>query len=110
MSDARSAQTWRLIGRQHGLLARRQLLALGYSAAAIQHRIAYGRLHPVARGIYAVGWPYLDDRRRWAAAVLAAAAGNRAADRPTQQYLGSSVALSHRSAGALWEISVEHPD
>ena len=89
------------------MVARAQLLALGFSAAAIQHRVTYGRLHPVARGIYAVGWPYLDRRRRWAAAVLAAAAGDKAAHTPTQPYLGDGVALSHRSAAALWEIGTE---
>jgi len=48
-----------LAGRQHGILTRRDLLALGYSSQAIRHRIARGRLHPVARGVYAVGWPHL---------------------------------------------------
>lgn len=108
MSETRSAQTWRLAARQHGVLARRQLLALGFSAAAVQHRIAYGRLHPVVRGIYAVGWPHLDPRRRWAAAVLTAAAGDRGAPSPTQPYLGDAAALSHRSAAALWGVGEEH--
>jgi len=85
------------------------MLALGFTAAAIQHRIACGRLHPVARGVYAVGWPYLDGRRRWAAAVLAAASGDKAAHFPTQPYLGNGAALSHRSAAALWGIGTERP-
>ncbi len=88
-------------------MARPQLLALGFSATAIQHRIDYGRLHPVARGIYAVGWPYLDRRRRWATAVLAAAAGDHANHLPTQPYLGDGTVLSHRSAAALWGIGTE---
>jgi hypothetical protein len=92
------------------MVARRQLLELGFSAAAIQHRIKYRRLHPVARGIYAVGWPYLDHRRRWAAAVLAAASGDQAACSPTQPYLGNGAALSHRSAAALWGIGEERPE
>jgi hypothetical protein len=107
MSQARNRKAWRLVGRQHGMVARGQLLALGFSAAAIQHRLAYGRLHPVARGIYAVGWPYLDQRRRWSAAVLAAAAGDKAAHFPTRPYLGHRTALSHRSAAALWGIGTE---
>jgi len=108
MSDARNRNAWRLVAHQHGIVARGQLLALGFSAAAIQHRIACGRLHPVARGIYAVGWPYLDRRRRWATAVLAAASGDRAARFPTQPYLGNGAALSHHSAAALWQIGEEH--
>jgi hypothetical protein len=91
------------------VLARAQLLALGFSPRSIEHRIAYGRLHRVARGIYAVGWPHLDRPRRWAAAVLSAAAGDRAAPSPTQPYLGNGVALSHRSAAALWGIGTERP-
>lgn len=109
MSRARNRNAWRLVARQHGIVARVQLLALGFSAAAIQHRIDYGRLHPVMRGIYAVGWPYLDRRRRWAAAVLAAATGDHAAHLPTQPYLGDGAALSHRSAAALWGIGAEQP-
>jgi putative AbiEi antitoxin of type IV toxin-antitoxin system/uncharacterized protein DUF559 len=92
--DTRSKKAWELAGTQHGIVARRQLLGLGYSARAIEHRVARGRLHPIMRGVYAVGWPYLDQRRRWMAAVLAC---------------GDGAALSHRSAAALWEIGAEHP-
>ena len=83
---------WELAGRQHGVVARRQLLALGFGARSIEHRIRRGRLHPVGRGIYAVGWPRLTGRRRWMAAVLAG---------------GDGAALSHRSAAALWGIGTE---
>ncbi len=107
MSRARNRNTWRLVARQHGIVARGQLLALGFSARAIEHRIGYGRLHPVARGIYAVGWPYLDRRRRWSVAVLAAATGDKAAHHPTRPYLGNTTTLSHRSAAALWGIGTE---
>jgi predicted transcriptional regulator of viral defense system len=109
MSDARSAETWRLAARQHGILARPQLLALGFSARAVEHRIAYGRLHRVARGVYAVGWPYLDPRRHWAAAVLMAAAGDQTGRSPTQPYFGNGAVLSHSSAAALWGIGKERP-
>jgi hypothetical protein len=73
-------------------VARRQLLALGFSARAIEHRVERGRLHVVMRGIYAVGWPQLTRERQWMAAVLAC---------------GESAALSHRSAAALWDIGSE---
>ncbi len=107
MSRARNRDTWRLVGRQHGIVARPQLLALGFSARAIEHRLANGRLHPVARGIYAVGWPYLDRRRRWATAVLAAASGDAASHFSTEPYLGNGATLSHRSAAAHWRIGSE---
>jgi hypothetical protein len=71
------------------------LLALGFGARSIEHRIRRGRLHPVARGIYAVGWPQLNQKRRWMAAVLAG---------------GEDAALSHRSAAALWGIGTERSD
>lgn len=94
MSDARSKQAWELAGRQHGIVARRQLLALGFSSRSIEHRRETGRLHLVTRGVYAVGWPALDQHRRWMAAVLAC---------------GEDAALSHRSAAALLGIGTELP-
>lgn len=96
MSDARdkerSRRAWELARRQHGVVARRQLLALGFNAREIEHRVARGRLHFVMRGVYAVGWPRLTPKRHWMAAVLAC---------------GEGALLSHRSAAALWEIGVE---
>jgi len=75
-----------LARRQHGVVARRQLLALGMSEQGVQHRLDRGRLHRVERGIYAVGRPALTRRGRWMAAVLGC---------------GSAAVLSHRAAGAL---------
>ena len=96
MSDERdykrNRQAWELAGKQHGVVARRQLLELGFNAREIEHRVARGRLHLVMRGIYAVGWPGLTQKRRWMAAVLAC---------------GDGAMLSHRSAAALWEIGME---
>ena len=92
MSDAQSTAAWELARRQHGVVARRQLLALGFNAREIEHRVKRGRLHLVMRGVYAVGWPTLTPHRRWMAAVLACGAG---------------AALSHRSAAALWRIGTE---
>jgi very-short-patch-repair endonuclease len=43
----------------------------------------------VSLGVYAVGWPALNQKRRWMAAVLAG---------------GEGAALSHRSAASIWEI------
>jgi very-short-patch-repair endonuclease/predicted transcriptional regulator of viral defense system len=94
MSDTRSRQAWELAGRQHGIVTRQQLLTLGFSSRSIEHRRATGRLHLVGRGVYAVGWPALDRRRQWMAAVLAC---------------GEDAALSHRSAAALLGIGSEVP-
>lgn len=90
-SDA-SAAAWRLARGQHGVIARGQLMALGYSRDAIAHRIATGRLRRVARGVYSVGLPSGTPQQRWMAAILAC---------------GSEAALSHGSAAALWGIGRE---
>jgi very-short-patch-repair endonuclease len=89
---ARGAAAWRMARRQHGVLTRRDLLALGFGESAIRHRLATGRLHRVSRGVYAVGRPELTREGRWMAAVLAA---------------GDDAVLSHGSAAALWEIGPE---
>jgi hypothetical protein len=74
---------------QHGVVHRRQLLAMGLSEGALARRIAAGRLHRVHRSVYAVGHPALGAHGRWFAAVLACRPG---------------AVLSHSSAGDLWEI------
>src|SRR6478609_8968123 len=83
---------WGLAERQHGVVGRGQLVRLGLGRRAIQHRIDRGRLHPVMRGVYAVGRPELSLHGRWMAAVLAC---------------GSGAILSHGSAAALWGILPE---
>jgi hypothetical protein len=62
-------------------------LAAGFGRRAIDHRIAVGRLHPIHRSVYAVGYRRLAVKGRWVAAVLAC---------------GPGALLSHRSAAALW--------
>lgn len=73
-------------------MTRQQLLRLGFGPRSIEHRLAYGRLHLVMHGVYAVGWPTLTPKRRWMAAVLAC---------------GEGAMLSHRSAAAFWNIGKE---
>jgi very-short-patch-repair endonuclease len=91
----RSAEAWRLATRQHGILTRKNLLELGYGPRSIEHRLRSGRLHPVYRGVYAVGRPEVSHEGRWMATVLAC---------------GRSALLSHRSAAALWGFAKEHAD
>jgi very-short-patch-repair endonuclease len=87
--DQAVRELWALARRQHWVVARRQLLELGFSRRWIQHRIAVGRLHPLHRGVYAVGRPHVTPYGRWMAAVLAC---------------GPEAVLSHGSAAALWGI------
>jgi len=56
--------------RQHGVVTRDQLKAIGLSASAISRRLERGRLYVVHRGIYAVGHRRLPVEGRWMAAVL----------------------------------------
>jgi len=78
-----------LADRQQGVVAHRQLIALGLSASAIHRRVKAGRLHIIHRGVYAVGRRKLTVRGRWMAAVLAC---------------GPDAVLSHRDAAALHEL------
>jgi hypothetical protein len=79
----------RLADRQHGVIARSQLAALGFGRGAINHRVNTGRLHRLHVGVYAVGHARVSRYGRWMAAVLAC---------------GPTALLSHRSAASLWGI------
>jgi predicted transcriptional regulator of viral defense system len=79
----------RLAERQHGIVTARQLRALGVSRRAREHRIEVGRLHPIHRGVYAVGHRNLPQDARFIAAVAA---------------IGADAALSNAAAAALFEL------
>ncbi|HEX6117570.1 MAG TPA: type IV toxin-antitoxin system AbiEi family antitoxin domain-containing protein [Solirubrobacterales bacterium] len=72
-------------GRQHGVIAIAQLLALGLSSAGVRARVRRGALVGIHRGVYAVGHAPLTAEGRWMAAVLAC---------------GDGALLSHRTAAA----------
>src|SRR3954451_18728484 len=78
---------WALVGRQHGVVSRAQLLRIGLTPSAITHRIRRGMLHSLHRGVFVVGSIDLDQLGRWLAAVLAC---------------GPEALLSHGTAAALW--------
>jgi very-short-patch-repair endonuclease/predicted transcriptional regulator of viral defense system len=75
-----------LAERQHGVVARRQLVTLGLGRGAIASRLKRGLLHPVHSGAYAVGHRVLSQRGRWMAGVLS---------------VGPDAVISHRSAARL---------
>jgi very-short-patch-repair endonuclease len=77
----------RIAANQHGVITTAQLLGVGLLHSGIADRKSAGRLHPIHRGVYAVGHARLSDRGRWMAAVLAC---------------GQGAVLSHTSAGELW--------
>ena len=55
LSTARDVAVARLAARQHGVVSVGELLACGLDHDAISVRVAGGRLHPMHRGVYAVG-------------------------------------------------------
>lgn len=83
------ARVWDLARQQHGVVTRRQLQELGLRADAVKHRVANGRLHPLWRGVYAVGRPEISQKGRWMAAVLSC---------------GPGALLGHSSAAVLWGV------
>jgi very-short-patch-repair endonuclease len=77
-----------LAGRQHGVIATRQLAAAGVSRDAIRHRVSQGWLKRWHRGVYLVG-PLETPWSRAMAAVLA---------------YGGGALLSHHPSGVLWTL------
>jgi very-short-patch-repair endonuclease len=78
-----------LAARQYGLVTRGQLIELGLTRGAIEHRIKIGRLIVVHRGVYAVGHRRTEPLAVAAAAVLTG---------------GPGAVLSHSSAAFLWGL------
>jgi len=78
-----------LAGRQHGVVARWQLLDAGLTGRQIKLRLQGGRLHEIHRGIYLVGHTVPPPLAVEQAALLACR---------------GQAALSHRSAANLWNL------
>ncbi len=78
-----------LAGSQHGVVSFWQLEALGATRGFIHRRVKNGLLHPIFRGVYAVGHPAVGPHGIWKAATLA---------------LGQGALLSHLSAAMLWRL------
>jgi hypothetical protein len=74
---------------QWGVLSTRELRGCGLSADAVTHRVRKGSLHPLHRGVYAVGHPNPPVEGRFLAAVKAC---------------GPGAVLSHYAAAAHWEF------
>jgi predicted transcriptional regulator of viral defense system len=75
--------------RQHGVVSYGQLIAMGFGRGAIDHRVATRQLHPIHRGVYAVGHRKVGYLGRWMGGVLAC---------------GPDALLSHQPAAALLEL------
>ncbi len=88
-ASSRTQEIRELAERQHGVVALRQLLALGLSEELVKGRVRSGALISVHEGVFAVGRARLDKRGDWMAAVLAT---------------GPHAVLSHGSAAELWSI------
>ncbi len=108
-----TAARWReaatIATRQHGVVARHQLRAVGLSDRQITRAIAQARLHPVHRGVFAVGHVRLTASGRRSAAVLAVgvSAGPRAGtpvSAESSTTTGPVAALGYRAAAAHWSL------
>lgn len=83
-----------LAERQRGVVSRSQLRELGLSDRTIERRVEAGRLHPIFRGVYAVGHRRLGRLGRMLAAMLAC---------------GDGALVSHRSAAELFGLWDKKP-
>src|SRR3712207_3957706 len=77
-----------LAARQNGVVARRQLIAAGFTKRVVDYQLEKKRLHAVFTGVFSVH-PKPSRQARWMAATLAA---------------GPGAVLSHRAAAALHGI------
>jgi Transcriptional regulator, AbiEi antitoxin len=85
--SAPDLQIAELADRQEGVVTRRQLRALGFTASAVDRRLRAGRLHVLLPGVYAVGHRRVGlGGRRWVAVL----------------WSGGGAVLSHASAAAAW--------
>jgi very-short-patch-repair endonuclease len=89
LSTARDVLVAELAARQHGVVSTAELLACGLDHDAISVRVANGRLHPLHRGVYAVGHANPTQDGWYLAAVKAC---------------GEGAVLSHRSRAMLENI------
>ena len=80
----------RLAARRGGVVARRELRELGLTAREIDGRVAAGRLHPLFRGVYAVGHPAVTWHALGQAALLA---------------VGGEAGVSHSSSAIAWRMT-----
>jgi hypothetical protein len=92
-SDEATAAIRELAERQHGVVARWQLIALGLEEGLIQNRMRRGRLLTLHRGVFALGHRHIGLHGQWMAAVFAC---------------GPRAVLSHGSAAHLWGIRGSH--
>lgn len=73
---------------QHGIVTKRQLASCGLDGKAIARRVRRGHLHPVYRGVYAVGHEALTSAGWFTAAVLACGEGAVLSDYAAAAHVG----------------------
>jgi very-short-patch-repair endonuclease len=78
-----------LARRQHGVVARWQLVETGVTAHQVDLRLQSGRLHELHRGVYLIGHTVPPPLAIEQAALLAC---------------GNQAVLSHRSAANIWDL------
>lgn len=111
-----------LAADQHGVVSRHQLIQLGFHPSSITVRVRAQMLHPVHRGVFAVGHPHLSRHGRMMAGLLTAgdgaAIGRRTALelhgiwRPTDREVDVIVPWRHRGHAGIrmHRVRPMHPD
>ena len=89
--QSRDSAAWDLAARQHSVIARHQLLALGFTADAIRHQLETRRLFALWRSVYAIGRPEVTRHGQLLAATLAC---------------GPDAVISHGTAAELWQMGL----
>jgi putative AbiEi antitoxin of type IV toxin-antitoxin system len=79
-----------LAAEQYGVVSFGQLAGLGYPRQTVKGMVKTGRLHPVCRGVFAVGYAGVSRHGQCLAAALSC---------------GCGALLSHRSAAWLWGLT-----
>jgi predicted transcriptional regulator of viral defense system/very-short-patch-repair endonuclease len=92
-----------LAARQHDVVSREQLLRVGLSRHAIEHRITSRRLRRIYRGVYTVRQGPVGREGWWMGAVLLGGPGAVLSHRPAAAHLGL-----RRSAPERTEVTVPH--
>ncbi len=85
----RDRRVGEIADRQHGVVARWQLIAAGLSHRTISRALAAGRLRPLFRGVYAVGHAVVSQDGWCQAALLAC---------------GDEAVLGHHTAAMKWGL------
>jgi predicted transcriptional regulator of viral defense system len=92
--EKRTVRAAAVAGAQWGVIGARQLMDCGISGRTARRWRAEGKLHPLHRGVYALGHPSIPVEGRLVAALLS---------------VGPEAVLSHATAAWWWGLTLTEP-